>query len=172
MEKEQTNPVLEQLNSSLAETLTFIKSTGSATIDFSKEQIPLYIQELLTYNFVYSLFFFCIGVTAFLSALYCGYRLFQYAKTEWVVPHRYNSNARYDYQLIPNPSKEDWEKCADPKTVDYRLRPPESMIIIYIICGLISLVASIPLTASNTEWVKIKLAPRVYIVEQIKTLLK
>jgi hypothetical protein len=172
MEKEQTNPIIEQLNQSLSETLVFLKSTGSATIDFSKEQIPLYIQELLSYNFVSSLFFFCIGVTLIFIGLYHLYKLVQFGKTEWLVPFRYNDKAIYKHQIIPNPTKEDWEKCADPKNTDYCLRPPETQIIISIIAAFFCAFISFVFFIHNTDWVKIKLAPRVYIVEQIKQLVK
>lgn len=172
MPEEKQNPIIEQLNQSLAETLAFIKDAGSTGVEFAKEQTPLYIQELLTYNFAVSIIMWSFGVILVSISLYHIYQLNKLSNSNWVVPFRFNSNSLYKEQLISNPTKEDWEKCADPENGAYRLRVPESKLTISIIVAVITMIAGNVFFWNNTEWVKIKLAPRVYMVEQIKKLLK
>lgn len=172
MPEEKQNPIIEQLNQSLAETLAFIKDAGSTGVEFAKEQTPLYIQELLTYNFAVSIIMWSFGVILILISLYHIYQLNKLSNSNWLVPFRFNSNSSYKEQLIPNPTKEDWEKSADPENGAYRLRVPESKLTICIIVAVITMLAGNAFFWNNTEWVKIKLAPRVYMVEQIKILLR
>lgn len=170
MSEEAKNPIVEQLNQSLSETLAFIKDTSGTAIDFAKEQTPLYVKELLFYDFTYSLIWFCLGLIFAVVALVALYNLYKHGKNNWQVPALYRNYGR-DI-IISNPSKEDWENARDPDNQQYTFTTPEDNIAVNVIVAVVFSILTIMFVYNNMEWVKIKLAPRVYMVEKIKEILK
>jgi hypothetical protein len=135
---EQVTNAVEQINATLQETLAFIKQTGSATIDFTKEQVPLYIQELLAYNYAMSLGFFIFGFVLLSLVPICAYWVYWFHKEENLVEGSYGRKRASDIEVVP------------------------------VAGGIVCLVFGLIMFFGNLEWVKIKIAPRVYIVEEIE----
>lgn len=172
-EENKANPILEQLNQSLSETLAFIKDTGGTAIDFAKEQTPLYIKELLLYDFIDSLTCFILGVIFIGIGLISIYNLYKLAQNDWSVP-----GLRRTYGkdiIINNPTKEDWQKAKEEVEEGkkrYVLVCAESRTFINSIICFLSMTAGFIISIENLTWVKIKVAPRVYVVEKIKEIVK
>lgn len=144
MNAEQIPDAVTQINSTLKETLDFIKQAGGATLDFSKEQVPLYIQELLSYNFIMSFSGFIIGLLVLLVSFFISaYIFFTSFKKENFVKDRWNSMSVNEIRVTAS-----------------------------AIAGVLSLMIGIPSVTTNLDWVKIKFAPRVYTVEKIQKMLK
>lgn len=117
----------EELQSKLTSILNWVEETAKVTEGFVIEQTPLYIQELLAWNFWHSLIWFCIGVLLIVNGIM------------WIA------------KLLNN--CKEWENNDDfPKFV---------VSIVLIIFGVIG----IPIIAHNFEWLKIAVAPRVFLLE-------
>ena len=101
--------------------------------DFASEQIPLFIQELLAYNFVMSLSCFILGIILMVSGVVWS----------WYVLNKGKKNSSW---------YDEWWGLS--------------------LLGLIPFIIGIGTSISNLEWVKIKLAPRVYLMEYVKDTLK
>ena len=120
-----------ELETKTLELMTWLEQTIKTSANFTVEQIPLFITELLNYNYVMSLSGFILSVLGLLVTLYWTYRFIKWMKDE-----------------------DDWE-----------LSPA-----IILILGVILL--SCAGITSNTDWIKIKLAPRVYLLEYVQNQLK
>jgi len=113
----------------LVDMLNWVEGALKTGSDFMVEQTPLYIQELLAYNFWISLVWFILSLVVFIGCIFGGYRC---------------------------------KKCKNPDE--------ELFFVIMIL--------SVPLFIStfgmyeNTDWFKIKVAPRVYVVDYLRTELK
>ncbi len=65
----EQQPKLTDLQSKLSSILDWVEQTAKSAEQFAVEQTPLYIQELLAWNFWSSLFFFIIGAAFWVLAL-------------------------------------------------------------------------------------------------------
>ncbi len=98
--------------------------------DFASDQIPLFIQELLTYNFYHSLLWFIVLGLLSGSMLYASYRLIKFA--------------------------------VNADNYDDKVGPSVFFAAMFFIFGGTIFFANL---SHNTDWIKIKLAPRLYMVE-------
>jgi H+/Cl- antiporter ClcA len=121
-----------ELESKSMELLQWLEQAIKSTADFTAEQIPLFVQELLHYNFVMSLSYFIIGLGGATIATILTYKFAKWMEKEEV-----------------------WGELG-----------PIIMFPIALI------VASILFSVHNTDWIKIKLAPRVYLMEYVKDQIK
>ncbi len=130
--KEDTKQILE---SKMLETLQWVEQSIKTTSDFASEQVPLYIQELLVYNFWMSLTWFIVGIIMIIS----------------LIPL-----VRIFIKEIRKPILNQNLGVAMP-----------------CLFGSLGLMAGgIVMIAENTDWIKIKLAPRVYIVDYLRKEIK
>lgn len=128
-EKQQLAEVLEDKTIDI---INWLEGAIKTSTDFASEQIPLFIQELLHYNFVMSLLWFSSGI---LGAIIICY----YTRKFWK-----------------------W-------MVDERCLPEWCPALIFCACGF---GGCLIFASCNTDWIKIKLAPRVYLMEYVKDNLK
>ena len=116
--------------------LEWITNTVKTTTDFTAEQVPLFVQELLTYNFYMSLAGCIVGILMTLISI----------------------------GIIVS------GRLKDPNDVN----DATQMIIRFvtlIVCGTF-IISGPTIALSNTEWVKIKIAPRVFLVDYVLKNLK
>lgn len=121
----------KEVEEKLVDMLNWAEGALKTGSDFVVEQTPLYIQELLIYNFWASLTWFVISFICFIITIYATYRLVSY--------------------FVKNDNGD-----ALPFTM-FLVFP-----IFFSIMGM----------EKNTDWFKIKVAPRVYIVDYLRTELK
>jgi hypothetical protein len=149
MEK-QTQQVVESVTDSVQQKamsiLDWLEQSVKTTADFTAEQIPLFIQELLVYNFWYSLIHFVFGVIGIVFAI---------LMIKQIV---FN-----DYLDIKEHEKDKRGYSKDSAVVKRILFV--AMTVVFVIGGSVK-------TMNNTEWFKIKVAPRVYLMEYVTTQLK
>ena len=120
----------KEVEEKLVDMLNWAEGALKTGSDFVVEQTPLYIQELLIYNFWASLTWFVISFICFIITIYATYRLVSYfVKTD---------------------------KDALPFTM---------FLVLPILLSIMAM-------EKNTDWFKIKVAPRVYIVDYLRTELK
>jgi hypothetical protein len=121
----------EQLQKQLTNLLTWAEQATSTTANFVAEQTPLYITELLQYNFWMSLIYFSLFLSLILGSIVL-ISIF----VKWM-------------------SKED----------DWELSPTLMFFLIPVVIGCFG-------ASQNMDWLKIKLAPRVYIVDYLRSEIK
>lgn len=130
------NPETKQiLESKMLETLQWVEQSIKTTSDFASEQVPLYIQELLVYNFWMSLAGFIIGII-FIIAIIPTAKVF---------------------------TKESKKGILEQDSI--KLFGSSIGSFLFLAVGMV-------LTIENTDWIKIKLAPRVYIVDYLRSEIK
>lgn len=115
------------------------KSTQAG--DFIAEQTPIVIQELLTYNFAVSLFFFVFWLSVSCCAWTAYYKFIAWGRK----PYKQDSSYSNIYKL-------DLEG--------------------FVIIVPAALIPTTPIFLLCTDWVKIWLAPRVYLIEYAASLVK
>jgi hypothetical protein len=121
----------EELEQKSINLLNWLDQTIKTTADFGAEQIPLFIQELLRYNYWMSLIWFVVGALLTIALLFTGYKLIKYC-----------------------------------------LKIDANENIPFVIFLALPLSGSIVLMVNNTEWIMIQLAPRVYLLEYVKDMIK
>jgi hypothetical protein len=121
----------EKLQNQLTKMLEWAERATSTGVEFVVEQTPLYIQELLVYNFWISLIYFLIGILILVGSMI----LF--------------------IKAISAMKKNDFWECSP-----------------FLTCFLLPIGMGVGLMKENTDWLKIKLAPRVYIIDYLRTELK
>lgn len=137
----------EELQNTLLESIDLVKEWAQKGGEFVAEQTPLVIQELLLYNFWWHLIWWTIGVIGLLALCYtfkCGLKWVKKTHEEAV---EFNKNIKYSY---------------DKKSEDVT---GEFMFV--IIAHLTGLSIVLPMIICNFTWLKIWLAPRLYILEYV-----
>lgn len=136
-----------ELKNKSLQVLQWVEETAKQTGNFVAEQTPLLIREILTYNFWWSFAWFALGCILFLYFCNCAYQIFfgKISKEKWEV-------AKSSYSS--SPTREGLQGVA------------------YIVSGIISLVVSLILMANNLVWIKVWLAPRVFLIEYVKDIIK
>jgi hypothetical protein len=114
--------------------LNFVEQTATKAGDFVVEQTPLFVQELLAWNFTIDLIWFVIGVVSLLIIPLVLFLAVKATKTDPVNSENYFGVAA----------------------------------VISAVC----LSVGIPLATTNLDWIKIKIAPRVWLVEYTKDFIK
>ncbi len=77
----EQQPKLTDLQSKLSSILDWVEQTAKSAEQFAVEQTPLYIQELLAWNFWYSLVWFIIGVIYLIIGLSSAIYLYKKRNT-------------------------------------------------------------------------------------------
>lgn len=121
----------DKLETQLSNLLTWAEQATSTTATFVAEQTPLYITELLVYNFWLSLICFISFALLLLISIIAPVLIVKCAKVNYF----------------------------------YEISPTILLFIIPIFIGLIGV-------SENMDWLKIKLAPRVYIVDYLRDEIK
>jgi hypothetical protein len=121
-----------ELENKLLDILNWVDGTTKPSVDFIVEQTPLFIQELLTYNFYFSLTLFILSFLGAVGSILALYKIIKYLS----------------------------------KTNNAELFPP--LVILLILPFTISIIG----ISHNLDWFKIKMAPRVYVVDYLRTELK
>ena len=114
--------------------INWLEGAIKTSTDFASEQIPLFIQELLHYNFVMSLSWFILGIVGVITMVIGAILLIKWANK--------NFHVRDDACYFG---------------------------LIFLSLGF---VCSSLMVFNNLDWIKIKLAPRVYLMEYVKENLK
>ena len=132
----------EQVNQALADILTKVTSGVEGVVDFSKEQIPDVVEQLLLWHTIENLIFFVIGGLLFTYGCY----LFKVgpSKRDFYM-HRYN-----DGEI----------------TEDNRMW---SVIFTYLVPTTLVTSGFITVT-TNLNFIKIMVAPKLYLIEYAATL--
>lgn len=112
--------------------INWLESAIKTSTDFASEQIPLFIQELLHYNFVMSLIWFSVGIATFIIIAYYTRKF-----CKWMT------------------EEDNWDEYS-PAVIFFAM----------------ALIGCIIFSACHMDWIKIKLAPRVYLMEYVKDNLK
>jgi hypothetical protein len=120
----------EELEQKSINLLNWLEQTIKTTTDFGAEQIPLFIQELLRYNYWMSLSQFIVGIVGALLSLFAAYKF-----VKW--------SLKKDIDALPF-----------------------SMFFLFSIGGFISF------SYHNLDWIMIQLAPRLYLMEYVKEMIK
>ncbi len=122
--------------------LNWVEETARQTTDFASDQVPLYVQELLAWNFAISLVWFGVHVVL-LSAVAYFFKKYTFVKERWTEKDRY--------------SEWPWDVRGTTTFVGTLVCLATTLVVF---CNL------------NLDWLKIKLAPRVWLVEYISDLVK
>jgi uncharacterized membrane protein SpoIIM required for sporulation len=120
-----------ELETKTLELMTWLEQVIKTTADFTAEQVPLFIQELLTYNFYMSLGWFVMGLLIIITTIISTYKFIK-----WM-------NRTHNWDAFP-----------------------------VLTLSFISIIVGIVMSADHLDWIKIKLAPRVYLMEYVKDNLK
>lgn len=120
----------EKLQNQLSSLLEWAERATTTGVNFVVEQTPLYVTELLNYNFWVSVIIFGCFSFLFITCLVC------------LASH-----------VIYKNKKKNWTD------EDALLIAPLSFVIFLFIWGM----------AANAEWLKIWLAPRVYIIDYLRS---
>lgn len=72
----------DQLQDKLPQILLWVEETAKSAEAFAVEQTPIYIQELLAWNFWISLIWFILGVVLFISGVFPARTFLKEAKKE------------------------------------------------------------------------------------------
>jgi hypothetical protein len=121
----------KEVEEKLVDMLNWAEGALKTGSDFVVEQTPLYIQELLVYNFWTSLICFILSLLVFIGTIFGGYKFARWCK---------------------------------------RTATPEALPALTI--TILPLMISSMTMSNHTDWFKIKMAPRVYIVDYLRTELK
>jgi hypothetical protein len=119
-----------ELEQKSVDLLNWLEQTIKTTADFGAEQIPLFIQELLLYNYWMSLSQFIVGIVGALLSSFAAYKF-----VKWSL-------------------KEDIDTLSS------------SMFFLFPISGFIFF------SYHNLDWFMIQLAPRLYLMEYVKEMIK
>lgn len=130
MNEKLEKTVSTELETKLTQILDWVEQSIKTAGDFVAEQAPLYIQELLAWNFWFSLIWFCAGF-ALLITFFCCLR------------------------TVIKSDQNFWSDKNSPRAIPV------------VLGGAISLIIGVPLTCSNLEWLKICVAPRVFLLEYV-----
>lgn len=125
--------ITKELEDKTINIINWLEDAIKTSTDFASEQIPLFIQELLHYNFVMSLSWFIVGIIGIIAVIYTAYRLIKMAIKDG---------------------------CID------MVGPP------VVIMGIFILAIFTCVSVNHMDWIKIKLAPRVYLMEYVKDSMK
>jgi len=134
----------EKLQNQLSSLLEWAERATTTGVEFVAEQTPLYIQELLIYNFWISLFSFMLGVIFIIIGINRAYSV-----------------------VWGKLSKEPWEKSAG--AYYSTITPYGIQAIVSIILAIVGLIAGSIISAHNLEFVKVVTAPRVFVVDYLRT---
>lgn len=145
----------EQLQKALAEIITKVTSGADAAIQFSQEQIPEVLKQLLIWNFIQSLLSFVIPLILLFITVSVAVRFWKKVPTQ---VSRDNDGMR-------------------PWIVDEYRDRDNCLHIRHWIQGYASIVVSVILTIiilfnMNLTWLKIWLAPKLYLIEYAASLIK
>jgi len=122
------------------ELMNWLEGAVKTAADFGSEQIPLFIQELLKYNFIVSLSWFIFGLVLSSGAAGVIYYLF--------------------FSSFYN---EEWDCHTNSKI-------PKVALLMSM--GVLFLGFGVGNVFTHLDWVKIKYAPRVYLMDYAKDLIK
>lgn len=129
----------EELKNKANEVLLQLLNKATEVGEAAMAEIPIVVQELLTYNFVISLIGFIVWLSVAIGSWYGVYRFFKWGRMK-------DQHGRTNIYL------NDMEPAA-------------------VLFPLIAIVVSPLFLACNT-WLKIWLAPRVYLLEYAASLIK
>lgn len=139
----------EEAQKVLVELLQKANAGIDSAVSFSQAQIPDVIHELLVWNSVSSIYMQTLGLLIFVAAFSIGKAILtRYAKAKvgddnWVLDHCY-----------------EYAKCISfPAFISIAL------------CGA-AVVVGILMVAANFDWLKIWLAPKLYLIEYAAYLIK
>ena len=130
----------DNLENQLAEVVKLAKDSSINAADFIQKQFPDFARELLSYHHFYYMLAFIISITCFLGLIICMKSVFQ------------------TFRAADTAQKElDKSRWSDEMCCKFAVNIILS--IIFLIIGLIEF---------NIQWVKIQMAPKVYLTEYIK----
>lgn len=126
-----------------------LSDAAGKVIDFASSEIPIVIKEYLNWHFTSSLFYFSLGVLLSATAVFLIYK-FVYKSTElWT-----EQDPKYQFIDVQ------------------RMTNAGGIGITSIIVGCILFLVGMIITTNNLGWIKISIAPRVYLIDQFQHLAK
>ncbi len=149
--KEKVNTTLEQV---LIDNIEKANGAVDKGIDFAVEHVPDVVQQLLTWHFVESFLFFTLGLLLVTSAVVIPTNIYKWANKK-------KPEKKEDVQFP-------WEwRSYEPK--------PEVCPEVIIPCGFYSPIAAffgVVVLLHNLTWLKIWVAPKLYLLEYAASLVK
>lgn len=141
METEQKQTAVDSLTAKSVEILDWLETSVKQTTEFVVEQTPQFIQELLAYSFWYSLIWFFISLIALTFA---GRGLYKIIFKDY-------------YGIKPEDTfKNRWGNDEMKPSVVVSRVAFTVLTVVSFLFGSISI---------QMDWLKIKVAPRVYLLE-------
>lgn len=128
----------EQLQKVLADIITRVTSGADAVVEFSKQQLPEVLKQLLIWEFTYSL---CTWLITFGVVL--GYIWWMSIKWTWWIKNKTTTTIATDNQY-------------------------SIITFIWSIAAVVSLI----MLFNNLDWLKIWVAPKLYLLEYAASLIK
>jgi len=136
----------EVLQSKLAEIVELGKNGILQAADMIKEQMPDLVEQILRYNFVVSLLSWLTAIACFILVYKCVQRILKVMKYE----NERNVSNGYCYYA--------------GKSI--------ATNIICTVLGVICLITGLVLFFEHAAWIKISIAPKLYLVEYLSYLIK
>ena len=138
-----TQQLQDTANNALVKLINLATDGVNGAIEFSKQQIPDVIHQLLVWNLVKSLLIFGIGVMLILIPIFIGLSILRAYK----------------------------QKREDTLWLNY-CNDLSPMAVVTIFVSFFSLFLGIIISVNNMDWLQIWLAPKVYLIQYAATLLK
>lgn len=135
-----------ELEKALTGVLEVIKEAATQVGAVAKEQLPLVVREYLSWGVAEAVTWIALGLVVWCVGMYVG-----------VVIHRSSSNACVS------------EYCRDPECSHMRRRTLFGLIFLPCISTMLLVMISF---SSVLTLIQIQVAPRVYLLEQVKEMLK
>lgn len=145
----------EQLQKVLADIITKVTSGADAVVEFSKQQLPEVIQQLLVWHFISNLLQMLIPLVLLITAVTICVKF--WAK----LPRQESRDNDGNFPWIPD----------QYRNRDGRLHP-KYMIIGYVLPIFSFVLGLITLFSMNLTWLKIAIAPKLYLLEYAASLIK
>lgn len=159
----------EQSQKILTDLLQRAVSGVDAAVSFSQAQIPDVIKQLLAWKFVVSLLFFITFILLLILMAFVAFRVFR-GYDSWVSDKKSKARDCFD-------RRESWTRYSrsgsdlTSNQYDRIMSIPDTPILAYIIVGVSSFFFLL-IALSNLAWLKILLAPKLYLIEYAASLVK
>ncbi|AVH85320.1 hypothetical protein RsoM2USA_392 [Ralstonia phage RsoM2USA] len=140
--------------------LTLIEKTGSAIetgVNFLSEQIPDVLRQLLMYNLIVSVAWFTVGVAIVCFGL-------------WIIKSSFKATDKMHAEYAKALSE--WEEKSRDKFAGRMPEREEEFLLPMCVFAAIIIVVGMSVMAFHMDWLKIWIAPKIYLLEYAADLYK
>lgn len=163
----------EQANKVLAELLQKASNGIDAAVSFSQAQIPDVIHQLLVWNASISAMWFILWISCAIASIYCFKTLPQLQHNERERINEVKNRARADYKKGEPWTRYNGDSGITSNEYDHVMKSGATANVLlsrpaFIISSITFFVFSI----ASTTWIKILVAPKLYLIEYAASLIK